>query len=132
MKYQTHIAGGIVLGVCASSFFDYPPAPTVIYYAGILIGSLLPDLDHTKSFLGKKLRFISKPLFKLVGHRTLTHSLFMIVLGLEMIRLSSYHPMVVGLTLGIISHILLDILTPQGVALLYPFSRKRYKLFIKF
>lgn len=131
MKFQTHIIGGITLGLCASSYFDYPLMDTSIYYSALILGSLLPDIDHPKSFLGKKVKPISKSLYKWFGHRTLTHSLFIFIISFEACRLTNYHPLATGLTLGLISHILLDLLTPQGVALCYPISKKRYKCIFK-
>ena len=41
----------------------------------VLLGSLLPDLDHPGSILGRLFRIISLPLSKLCGHRGFTHSL---------------------------------------------------------
>lgn len=131
MKFQTHIVGGVILGLFCSYSLDYPTASTVIYYGGIITGSLLPDIDHPKSYIGKKIRPISKSLNKLFGHRTFTHSLFTVIIFLEISRNTQYHPLSVGLTLGIISHILLDLITPQGVALFYPLSKKRHKLILK-
>lgn len=131
MKFQTHIVGGVVLGVLCSYSLDYPIASTVIYYGGVIAGSLLPDIDHPKSFIGKKIRPVSKSFHKLFGHRTFTHSLFTVIIFLEIIRITQYDPLLIGLTLGIISHILLDLLTPQGVALFYPVSKKRHKLILK-
>ena len=36
---------------------------------------LLPDIDHPKSFLGQRLKWISKPIARAFGHRGFTHSL---------------------------------------------------------
>jgi inner membrane protein len=39
------------------------------------VGSLTPDLDNSKSWLGRLFPFISKPIENKFSHRTLTHSL---------------------------------------------------------
>lgn len=129
MKFETHIAGGVALGITVAYFLDYSFTETALFYGGVLLGSLLPDIDHPKSFLGSRLLLFSKPLNKWVGHRTLTHSL----LALGTLFYFSYEawgplPLTVGLFVGCFSHSFLDSLTNKGVAILYPLSKKRYKL----
>lgn len=129
MKFEAHIAGGVALGIGIAYFLDYSFAETTLFHGAVLVGSLLPDIDHPKSFLGRRLLLFSKPLNKWVGHRTLTHSL----LTLGTLFYLSYEtwgfiPLITGLFTGCLSHIFLDSLTNNGVALLYPLSKKRYKL----
>jgi inner membrane protein len=40
-----------------------------------VLGALMPDIDIPKSFIGKIFWFISIPLERKFGHRTITHSL---------------------------------------------------------
>ena len=40
-----------------------------------ILTCLLPDIDHPKSFLGQRLKWISKPIARAFGHRGFTHSL---------------------------------------------------------
>lgn len=42
---------------------------------GALLTSLLPDIDHPRSLLGQRLRWISVPIARAFGHRGFTHSL---------------------------------------------------------
>jgi len=98
------------------------------------IGGLLPDLDHPKSILGRKLWFISHPLSAVVGHRGITHSLlatiFMLI-GLTVVtaqpQYAAYRWIVAPLCVGYLSHIAGDMLTPPGVPLFYP-KKKTYSL----
>jgi inner membrane protein len=91
------------------------------------IGGLMPDLDHPKSALGRRLPFISLPLSSLFGHRGFTHSLVMVVVMFVGLAYVTKYPdysmgrwMVTPLCVGYLSHILGDAFTPSGVPLFYP------------
>ena len=45
---------------------------TVIFCA--MLGSVLPDIDHPTSTVGRLVPWISKPLERNYGHRAVTHS----------------------------------------------------------
>jgi len=98
-----------------------------------LLTCLLPDIDHPKSLLGQRLRWLSHPIARAFGHRGFTHSLLAVVAGLWLFQInlpqSSPIPADVlqGLTLGYLSHIVADMLTPAGVPLLWP-CRWRFRL----
>jgi inner membrane protein len=94
----------------------------------ILIASLLPDIDHTKSIIGKIFFPIAKAINRRYGHRTITHSLVVLVPLVALISAfqSAYFPsikaaQVFGLAYG--SHIIFDMVTVQGVPIFYPFRR---------
>ncbi|AEW44574.1 putative inner membrane protein regulated by LexA [Serratia symbiotica str. 'Cinara cedri'] len=97
---------------------------------GGILTCLLPDIDHPKSFLGRRLKLLSIPIAKLFGHRGMTHS-FLAIIGCSTFLSSGLllsiitpiptyfaHAMVVGY----ISHILADMLTPAGIPLLWPYK----------
>ncbi|MFG0832713.1 metal-dependent hydrolase [Aeromonas bivalvium] len=97
-----------------------------------LATSLLPDLDHPKSVLGQKVRWISVPLSRLFGHRGFTHSLLAVALcawGLGSNAMTDLMPVAVkdALILGYLSHLLGDWLTPAGIPLLWPI-KQRFRL----
>ncbi len=89
--------------------------------------SLLPDIDLPTSWLGRIFFFISEPIERTFGHRTVTHSLLfalcatLIVYLLE--HLNLFYPHTTSLFLmAYVSHILLDTCTIQGVKMFYPIS----------
>lgn len=92
----------------------------------VLLGSLLPDLDHPGSILGRLFRIISLPLSKLCGHRGFTHSLLALsALAILWETQVTTHWQIASdishaLLLGYLSHLLADILTPAGVPFLWP------------
>lgn len=58
-----------------------------------ILTCLLPDIDHPKSFLGQRLKWISKPIARAFGHRGFTHSLLAVfaLLATNWNVLSAWH-----------------------------------------
>lgn len=82
------------------------------------ISALLPDIDHPESLLGRKIKPISWLINKLLGHRTITHSLdFALGLCLVVLLSSNFSYWAWMFVLGYISHLLLDSLTRTGIKL---------------
>lgn len=116
-------------GLVHSSMDDY-----FSFFGGLiacLFGSLLPDIDHTKSTFGSKVKFISYPLSAIFGHRGITHSLFAILsMSYYVYHLSNtveLHPILnwsfISIIIGYLSHVFIDFFSPQGIQLFYPFKR---------
>lgn len=85
-----------------------------------ILTCLLPDIDHPKSFLGQRLKWISKPIARAFGHRGFTHSLLAVFALLTTFYLKVPESWFIpadalqGMVLGYLSHILADMLTPQA------------------
>jgi membrane-bound metal-dependent hydrolase YbcI (DUF457 family) len=120
-----------------------PPAVTLTASAA----SLLPDIDHPESLIGRFFPFIAKPILRKYGHRTVTHSVFAILaVAILMIPLlfldapslfqkegaggsSSFRAGTIlyfSLLAAFSSHIFIDLFNKAGVKLLAPFTRKEY------
>lgn len=129
MDVKAHIKGGLCFGIVATYLLirkDFEPSIPLIITSST-IGSILPDIDHPKSFIGSQVPILPKFLYSNVGHRTATHCfLFSLIVG---VIASIINPWVgTGLWVGIFSHIILDSFTPRGVAILYPITDKKFKL----
>lgn len=129
MDYMTHAIGGIALSsgtVYLARKVNVEPNVLLVVGAATF-GALLPDIDHPKSFIGNKVPIVSDMLYNTIGHRTLTHSLiFAFVVGIIGMIFNLW--IGIGLTLGVVSHIALDMIGPHGVAFLYPFNKKRIRM----
>lgn len=124
MDYKTHLLGGAGMAYATTQIFILDPKQTILLYGFSLLGSILPDIDHPKAFISHFVPVIPNLINVAVGHRTFTHSLLFTFICLIIGWM--FNPVIgIGLALGIISHILLDLLTPYGVAFLYPFKRDR-------
>lgn len=142
MNKPTHVMGGITAGIAVNKFV-VPTLTNVAsiegfvglgaVMAGAFLGSVLPDIDHKGSFIGRRLKVISFIVHHTVGHRGLTHTLLFAIglstlLAYLVLQLSGFSQaimlfFVLGLFAGILSHLALDMLTKEGIPLFYPFIK---------
>ncbi|MDY7396964.1 metal-dependent hydrolase [Aureibaculum sp. 2210JD6-5] len=131
MTAPNHLAGGIVITGIFCSLWNTNIFENPIFITATIIGSLLPDIDHTKSIIGKCVYPLAKWISVKYGHRTITHSaIFLlsitaIIYMLEHFQLieSDNHQLSLIVFFAIFSHFLLDMFTIQGIPLFYPFYR---------
>ncbi|SFC21574.1 metal-dependent hydrolase [Clostridium uliginosum] len=133
MNYKTHINGGILAGLyITSQMQSINILPTAIFLGSSIIGSLLPDIDHKNSYIGKRVKPVSKVINKLAGHRKLFHSpilyLVLYIGSMSVVTNKLGLNFLFGLFLGIFSHLFLDSLTVGGLPWFYPISKKRFSL----
>ena len=119
-----------------------------VVVASSWLGSLLPDIDHPTSTMSKKFFLVSIPYrimqfifgkFKytkdFVGHRGITHSLLFLSIPILLMLFAFSNPWLdlamLGLSVGIFSHLFMDMLNPMGVPLFLPFAKKKFRLLPK-
>ena len=118
MLGRTHIIGGVATAAIIGT------GPVGI--AASVFGSLLPDIDHPTSKMGRKIPLLPK----LMKHRGITHSLLFVgLVYLVLVTLigkysETQYPELYMMIPGMLSHIFLDMLNRHGVQLLFPFSDK--------
>ncbi|MDS4029962.1 MAG: metal-dependent hydrolase [Candidatus Contendobacter sp.] len=120
MTLGTHVAFASVLYLGGATLFGYPP--DAIGWVLAAVASVLPDLDLPPSKIGRLFWFVSVPLERRFGHRTLTHSVLGIAaLALLVLPLWWVGPLyfwaVVG---GYWSHLWIDMVNVRGVDLFWP------------
>jgi membrane-bound metal-dependent hydrolase YbcI (DUF457 family) len=112
-----------------------------IFYGGVAIGGLAPDIDNTHSTLGKRLGLVSKEIMHHFGHRTIMHSLIGLGiwtalgygaqqlavhflaghLGNEQLNfITGSKTLWLALVLGYILHLFADALTEEGIPIFWP------------
>ena len=99
MTGKTHITGGIALSLLICNDF--------VSFILVLVGSILPDIDHNNSTLGKIIPIIPK----ILKHRGIMHSIWV-----PLILLFINKPIFYGYCL----HLMFDILTKNGIKPLNP------------
>tara|TARA_B100000315_G_C14583235_1_gene591607 strand:- start:3155 stop:3601 length:447 start_codon:yes stop_codon:yes gene_type:complete len=126
MNFKTHILFAFLIVLYTKDYFHGGIGFVIL----VVIGSLLPDLDETKSYLGQRvflIPWLSKLLF---GHRGVYHSiLFGLGIG-YLVNLVVGYVSGVALFIGYVSHLIMDGLTKEGVALFWPLKWKM-KGFVK-
>ena len=133
MNYKTHINGGILGSFyLTSQMSNIQLLPVSIFIGGSIVGSLLPDIDHRSSYIGKRAKSVSKVINKLAGHRKLFHSplLYIVLYLIVTYSIKDAYELIFinGLFLGIVSHLILDSFTVGGIPWFYPLSQKKISL----
>jgi len=116
----THVAFASVLYLGGATLFGY--RPDAVGWLLAAVASLLPDIDLPPAKIGRLFWWLSVPLERRFGHRTLTHSLVAIgavmTLSAPLIAIDGlYFWAVVG---GYWSHLWIDMLNIRGVDLFWP------------
>lgn len=126
MTAKSHINTTIAIGILPLYFykneipfmFDY----IAIYLIGLVIGSLLPDIEESHSCVGRKVVWLSSRLNKAIGHRKITHRItvylpiFFISYYMSLNSNNFIYIFFIGFSLGSILHSLEDCLTDSGVS----------------
>ena len=133
MMAFTHAAAGATSALLVAQHLHAGPIQTLLVLSGGVAGSYLPDIDHPKSAFGSRVLPLSLPISAIFGHRGITHSLIAVVAlsGLLwwVFQRANWHegiavPVLVGIAVGYLSHLLGDWLTNSGVPLLWPSKRR--------
>ena len=77
MKYRTHITLTLAVGL---PLMAASGEVSLLNGCALGVGSLLPDIDHPSSYLGKRHKMVSGVTNKAFGHRGITHSLLGFIL----------------------------------------------------
>lgn len=141
MTYLTHALGGALSGTAVITLLN--PADKVIaasIMTGAVIGSLLPDIDHSRSKISRSsaaAQITSYAVSAVAKHRGFFHTpLFILILAVvlgaaipilqgEELVLAAWS-LYFGLLPGMLSHLLLDTCNPGGIMWLYPMSSKKF------
>jgi len=123
MLARTHLAFGFLTALFLQSTIPY--SNKYIFFALVLLGALIPDIDKQNSKISQKIPIIPKIIQILTTHRGIFHTIFSAILIPGLIYIFISKPYGFALFFGYISHLLIDGLTKSGVNLLYPFLELR-------
>ncbi len=122
MMFKTHLVISLLIALIVFPMFSLDKG---IFLLVFLLGAVFPDIDTPKSFIGKWFR----PIGWVSSHRGIFHSALVLAIFSGIILLfSRAYAFVFGL--GYLAHLVIDMLSHEGIRLLYP-SRLRFKGFVK-
>lgn len=135
MNGNCHFIFGATLGTAFAMNLDklepiFPqitnsPETATLFVLGGLIGGIFPDIDNPVSYIGK----LTVPVSSVIGkcgefagktgpmHRGILHEPLVYIIGLILSYM--FCPSLVGLFLGCVSHLYLDMFTPAGIPVLF-------------
>ncbi len=133
LRNSIHILTHILFGVLAWVVVNFGQPVDPLMLLPVAIGSLLPDVDTSTSFVGRLLLPLSKRLETWFGHRQEVHSLLGTLALAGLAWPLRAIPEVgfdlwLALLVGWCSHLILDLLNPAGIGLLLPLARGRVRL----
>jgi inner membrane protein len=120
MLFRTHITFGILIFLLLFSYFHN----SFLTLVGIILGTVILDIDSRKSKIGKKWYF--RPIQWFTSHRKFFHSLLFIILLTIILAILSTN-IAIGFLIGSSSHLFLDALTKRGITPLHPFTKRKIK-----
>jgi inner membrane protein len=128
MTAPNHIVGGLTFTGIFAAFTDVNILEKPSYLVITIFAALLPDIDHTKSILGKVFFPLARWINRKYGHRTITHTILALAIGTIITSILETNFGTDGnysklFFLAYLSHLIFDMMTVQGVPLFYPFSR---------
>jgi inner membrane protein len=127
MMAGSHVVVGVAAWVWAAPHLGLPSLD-IVPLALAIGGSLLPDIDHPQSWVGRRLRVISRPLAATLGHRGFTHSFLAVIVCALLLRWQGLtRGIIAPVVVGYLSHLAADFFTSSGLRLAWPLHR-RYAL----
>lgn len=146
MTGRTHRIGGLCTGILISNLYIGTNLTSnnlklsLLFTGACVLGSLIPDIDHRGSTISNKnmaTKTVSN-IISLFGHRGITHTpiIYILLLLLPSIFFSRLenpfelytYILSMGCIIGAFSHLILDLLTVEGIPLFFPLSIKKVHL----
>lgn len=123
MMAKSHVVVGIAAWFVAAPLLHRAPLDPIDLGLAIA-GSLLPDIDHPQSWVGRRTRPVSTVIARSLGHRGITHSAIAVGgLVAALLWAGQRRDAVTALAIGYLSHLAADMLTPRGLRLAWPLRR---------
>ena len=130
MLFRTHFSAAILTALWIEPA-GLSSQHRVIYFFLVVLGALLPDLDHPNSTIGRVFPATSWITNRLFKHRGIVHSIYIppILWWIAVRYVSSFAGL--AILIGMISHLACDCLTKEGIRFFYPLSTWHLKGFVK-
>jgi inner membrane protein len=121
MQFRTHIALGVLIALV--SIILFPKFNPIITVPLIIFFSILPDVDHSKSWISKEFSLFTAPIHLFFKHRGVFHSIFIPATASVILYYYHYPNLAFGIFVGYLAHLIGDAVTVQGINFLHPISK---------
>ncbi len=121
MLFYTHLLLGVLFFIISKPFFS--GSHEIAFLLLVLLGSILPDIDESKSKINQWFGAGGKIACLFSQHRGIFHSLIFTVFLFLLISFFTQTYYAYALAVGYLSHLIGDTFTPMGIQFLYPFSK---------
>lgn len=131
MLYKGHLATteAIVLSTLVLKEVSLVSMVPPLLFIGL--GTMIPDIDHPDSKVGRKFNRIATFVHKRFGHRTMTHNALFVLFWFGLSYLSFLFnvkwltTLFVYLAIGVYLHLLVDAYSISGINWFYPIIKRR-------
>ena len=121
MLARTHLVFGFLIALWLKPMIT--TNNIYIFFAFVLLGTLIPDIDSENSLINSKIPIIPRILAIFLKHRGIFHSIYLAILFSGLIWFFISKPYGFALFVGYSSHLMIDGFTRDGVNLLHPLSQ---------
>ena len=123
MMFKTHLVLGLIAALLSIKYLN--PSSWAVFGTLLVIASLAPDIDLSKSTIGRKFWPVSSAINFMFGHRGLIHTIFPPLIAALALMIAGQGMLGIAFATGYMTHLLADAATVQGIMLFFPFSRTR-------
>ncbi len=129
MLFQSHVLLGVIFFLLVRNWFS--GGNEIVFFLLVLLGSVLPDIDSSKSRVNKWSGIFGVIVGFAFRHRGIFHSLLFHLLLFFIVRSFFGVYYASGLFLGYLAHLVGDGISKGGVKVFYPFSSYKVRGFMK-
>lgn len=127
--FKTHLMFSFLIGLLIILSFNINNKLLFLFF--VLFFGALPDIDHYKSWIGRKLKVLSFLVNIFSKHRGIFHSIFPVLVLYGVFLYYNLNEVALAAAIGYLSHLAMDALTKTGINFLYPFSKFKIRGFIR-
>ncbi len=128
MMGKTHLVIGAAAGLGVGVAMGADWRDMLILTGVAALAALLPDIDHPNGSIRQKMGFLGHIGLFWLSHRGITHTL----LALAVVELSAFYflpyALALAVALGYLSHLVADMVTRNGLPILWPLYRRHLHL----
>ena len=127
--FKTHLMFSFLIGLLVILSFNIDN--NFLFLLLVLFFGALPDIDHHKSWIGRRFRILSFLVNLVSKHRGIFHSIFHVLILYGIFLYYGLKEVALAAAIGYLSHLVMDALTKTGTNFLYPFSKFKIRGFIR-